>query len=399
MYLKTTSPQFLKYGKVSDEESPFQVKRNYYEGKDVNDLFHVPFKTFVKLLSGIAVLIIKNDDGVIENFVIHRNVIINEHVQFNIVPITQSIVIEMGPYQKRNDPFVRIPLSVPYIYKPIKPKLSISEIYSYYYNVKGKDYHFDGEEHYFWELTYVDTGQLRTDIDGNTFELSNQEMVLYFPGQFHKQDIIGKSSCSYLTIMFDMNIDSNSESLKHIKNKVFKCSSELYQLVNNFIRVSTIMENDELPYARDMMIAYLKEIMVHLVHYDDVHSDEHKVSNPIQVNFENELMNEITNYIHKNVYEPITIEEICLHFSISRSTLQTLFKKNLNMAPKQYINEEKMSLAQHMILEEKYPITEIAYKLGFSSIHYFSRKFKSRFGLAPSEFSQSVFKQKGEEAK
>ena len=52
-----------------------------------------------------------------------------------------------------------------------------------------------------------------------------------------------------------------------------------------------------------------------------------------------------------------------------------------------------------MILEEKYPITEIAYKLGFSSIHYFSRKFKSRFGLAPSEFSQSVFKQKGEEAK
>ena len=359
----------------------------------MNDLFQVPFKTYVKLLSGIAILVIQNHENELEKFVIHRNVIINENVKFNIVPITQSIVTEIGAYQVTPAALIRIPMDTPYVYKPIKPKLGISEIYSYYYNVKGKDYHFNGEEHYFWELTYVDTGSLRTDIDGKTFDLSNQEMILYFPGQFHKQDIIGKSSCSYLTIMFDMNVDSNSKDLQHIKNKVFQTSNELYQLVNNFIRVSTIMENDELPYARDMMTAYLKEIMIHLVHYDDVHSEEHKVSNPIQVNFENELMNEITNYIHNNIYEPITIEEICLHFSISRSTLQTLFKKNLNMAPKQYINEEKMNLAQHMILEEKYPITEIAFKLGFSSIHYFSRKFKSRFGLAPSEFSQSVFKQ------
>lgn len=397
MYLKTTSPQFLKYGRVTDEESPFEVKRNYYEGKEANDLYKVPFKTYIKLLSGIAILVIRNEVQEFEVFVIHRNIILEANVQFNIVPITQSIVLEMGPYQKKQVPMSRIPIDEPYVYKPIKPKLSISEIYSYYYNVKGKEYNFSGEEHYFWELTYVDTGQLQTTIDGKQFELSNQEMILYFPGQFHDQKIVGNSSCSYLTIMFDMNIDPNSSMLKHIKSKVFQCSNELYQLVNNFIRVSTIMENDELPYARDMMIAYLKEIMVHLVHYDDVHSEEHKVSNPIQVNFENELMNEISNYIHNNIYEPITIEEICLHFSISRSTLQTLFKKNLNMAPKQYINEEKMNLAQHMILEEKYPITEIAFKLGFSSIHYFSRKFKNRFGLAPSEFSQSVFKQSQED--
>ena len=152
------------------------------------------------------------------------------------------------------------------------------------------------------------------------------------------------------------------------------------------------MENDTLPYSRDMMISYLQEIILNLGQYDDNWDYEHKISNPIQVNFENELMNEITSYIQKNIYEPISIEEICSHFSISRSTLQTLFKKNLDQAPKQYINEEKMARAQQMILEEKYPITEIALMLGFSSIHYFSRKFKKRFGLAPSEFSQSVYK-------
>ena len=397
MYLKTNSPQFLKFGVVTDDESPYPVKRSYYEGKTARELLVSNNRKYIKLLSGIAIIVIENEEGKLKQFVIHRNIILDKNIKYNIIPITQSIVIEVGCYQKKQEDDKRVPLKVPFIYKPIKPKLSVSEIYSYYYNVKGKDYHFDGEEHYFWELTYVDTGHLRTEIDGQVFELSNQDMILYFPGQYHKQEIMGDSSCSYLTIMFDVSIDANSEAIQHIKNKVFKCSSEIYQLINNYIRVSTIMENDELPYARDMMIAYLKEIMVHLVHYDDVHREDHKVFNPIQVNFENELMNEITNYIHKNIYEPITIEEICTHFSISRSTLQTLFKKNLDLAPKQYINEEKMTLAQRMILEEKYPITEIAFKLGFSSIHYFSRKFKSRFGLAPSEFSQSVYKQNTED--
>ena len=397
MYLKSTSPQFMKYGRVSDDESPYPVKRSYFEGKEAKDLMSVPCKMFIKLLSGIAILVVEGENGELEQFVIHRNIILNPNVRYNIIPITQSIVIEDGCYQVEQVGRVIKRLETPFVYKPIKPKLSISEIYSYYYNVKGKDYHFDGEEHYFWELTYVDTGSLVTEIEGKRFELSNQEMILYFPGEFHKQEIKGKNSCSYLTIMFDMNTNASNPSIQHLRNKVFQCSSEIYQLVNDFIRVSTIMENDELPYARDMMIAYLKEIMVHLVHYDDVHRDDHKVLNPIQVNFETELMNEITNYIHKNIYEPISIEEICLQFSISRSTLQTLFKKNLDMAPKQYINEEKMTLAQHMILEEKYPITEIAFRLGFSSIHYFSRKFKNRFGLAPSEFSQSVYKKQTEE--
>ena len=378
MYLKTTSPQFLKFGVVTDDESPYPVKRSYYEGKTARELLVSNNRKYIKLLSGIAIIVIENEEGKLKQFVIHRNIILDKNIKYNIIPITQSIVIEVGCYQKKQEDDKRVPLKVPFIYKPIKPKLSVSEIYSYYYNVKGKDYHFDGEEHYFWELTYVDTGHLRTEIDGQVFELSNQDMILYFPGQYHKQEIMGDSSCSYLTIMFDVSIDANSEAIQHIKNKVFKCSSEIYQLINNYIRVSTIMENDEL-------------------HYDDVHREDHKVFNPIQVNFENELMNEITNYIHKNIYEPITIEEICTHFSISRSTLQTLFKKNLDLAPKQYINEEKMTLAQRMILEEKYPITEIAFKLGFSSIHYFSRKFKSRFGLAPSEFSQSVYKQNTED--
>ncbi|UPU39992.1 helix-turn-helix transcriptional regulator [Erysipelothrix sp. Poltava] len=103
------------------------------------------------------------------------------------------------------------------------------------------------------------------------------------------------------------------------------------------------------------------------------------------------MVNEINKYILNNICEPISVEDLCDHFAISRSSLHVLFKKNMDMPPKQYINDIKMMRAQVMILEENLPITEVAMRLGFSSIHYFSRKFKKQFGLSPTEYAQSLY--------
>ena len=92
------------------------------------------------------------------------------------------------------------------------------------------------------------------------------------------------------------------------------------------------------------------------------------------------------------ICEPITIEELCSKFSVSRSSLQTLFKNNLNTSPKKYINDIKLAKSKLLIKENKYTISEIAFMLGFSSIHYFSRAFTQHFEMSPSEYSQSVFK-------
>ena len=45
-----------------------------------------------------------------------------------------------------------------------------------------------------------------------------------------------------------------------------------------------------------------------------------------------------------------------------------------------------------MICENRYTISEIALMLGFNSIHYFSRAFTQKYGMAPSEYSKTLFK-------
>lgn len=96
--------------------------------------------------------------------------------------------------------------------------------------------------------------------------------------------------------------------------------------------------------------------------------------------------------MEKNITEPLTIEEICMYFSISRSSLQMLFKTNMNISPKNLMIKMKLQKSKELISDNKYTISEIAFMLGFSSIHYFSRTFKQHFDITPSDYAKTIYK-------
>ena len=118
----------------------------------------------------------------------------------------------------------------------------------------------------------------------------------------------------------------------------------------------------------------------------------------MQQKFENELLNEILLYINENIYSPLNVEDLCDHFAISRSSLQSLFRNYVYTAPKEYISNLKLEKSKVLIKESKYTISEISSILGFSSIHYFSRRFKQRFGMNPTDYANKFIDWSGFQA-
>ena len=49
-----------------------------------------------------------------------------------------------------------------------------------------------------------------------------------------------------------------------------------------------------------------------------------------------------------------------------------------------------MQLAEKMLLEGKYNISEIAFKVGINSTVYFRQCFKEEFGLTPSDYLKKI---------
>ena len=52
--------------------------------------------------------------------------------------------------------------------------------------------------------------------------------------------------------------------------------------------------------------------------------------------------------------------------------------------------EMKIERAKDLLRNQDYNITQISEILGFSSVHYFSRRFKAVVGMSPSEYATSI---------
>ena len=61
-------------------------------------------------------------------------------------------------------------------------------------------------------------------------------------------------------------------------------------------------------------------------------------------------------------------------------------KTSVDQSPKKYINDKKLERSCQMLLENRYTISEISLRLGYSSIHYFSKSFNMKYHMSPSEF-------------
>ena len=79
----------------------------------------------------------------------------------------------------------------------------------------------------------------------------------------------------------------------------------------------------------------------------------------------------------------ITVKELSNEFNLDRSTLFRCFKHRFGISIKDYIEENKYLGIAEMLENSVLPVARIARLSGFSSVHYFSRAFRKRFGMSP----------------
>ena len=380
MFIKTSNPAFKDFGDIVYDDMDFSSSHKInLNNKSIDNLKLVTNDyTFIKVTKGVVMILVSFDSNNIKSFIINRSLHIKKGIYFNLISISDEASVEV----LTNTEFKSIKLDNPFNYSNISSSLDISEIYTKFYQEKGTNYNFSGEKYSYWELTYVDKGELLTTIDGVSYHLKQGDLIFYAPMQFHTQSTFEKISSSYLTINFKMNF--NHADL--LCNKIFSLQRDSYFIVTRLIEE---LSNDNL-YSDDLSLCYLKELIIQMLRLDNSHFHSKPTTN-MQQTYENELLNDILLYIDDNIYEKISVSTLCDHFCISTSMLHSLFRKNMNNTAKNYINELKLSKSKELIRNSTHTLSEISEMLGFSSIHYFSKKFKSYFNISPTEYSKSIY--------
>jgi len=120
-------------------------------------------------------------------------------------------------------------------------------------------------------------------------------------------------------------------------------------------------------------------------------SESQKVNRQID---QSRLVASVKAYMEQHVCDKITVREICTYFGIGQTSLMKKFREETNQTLIEHFNDIKIGRAKAMIRKSSMSFGEIAEALGFSSINYFSKMFKSRVGMTLTEYSRQVSKRR-----
>ncbi len=379
--VKTTDNSFEPYGTFYDE--PVDIEKlglTSYEinstSKKLDQLFFLPCEAYIECSQGTARILISDvpNAGELRTFPVRHHIKLVPDTYFNLVPLSipltwKLITPGVGPDTLK--------LATPYTYQPVSVPFHVRRIIDCWFTRQDGPCNVIKPASRSYELLYVYEGSMNVSLSSGNCSMQAHDLILY------RADAVSlsiESSCSYLTVIFDVN----QRKTLHILNHLFHCTSEMQQVLWKLL----IESFEHSYYTRTLLVCYLQETLLLLLQFYETVSHQTLLSD--SHSSRNDLLSEILAYMNNRIAEPITIEEICHEFFISRSSLQALFKTHLNTSPKNYLLNIKLQKSKELIRENQYTISEIAYMLGFSSIHYFSRLFKKYFNTTPSAYVKKI---------
>lgn len=103
------------------------------------------------------------------------------------------------------------------------------------------------------------------------------------------------------------------------------------------------------------------------------------------------MLSQALAYMEKHISDPIVVKDVASHVFLSPRQLERLFLKYCDETPMRYLKHMRMTNALEMLSHQKCSIADAARKNGFDDLSYFTRVFRTTFGITPSAAQKYIY--------
>lgn len=280
--------------------------------------------------------------------------------------------------------------------------LNVTKLITIFYMEFSKDFGYDGEQHDFWEMVYIDRGEAICTANTRQFVLKSGELTFHKPNEFHAIRADGRTAPNVSILTFECK----SPAMRFFEGKIFRLTQEQKAFVSLLFRegISTYALVDktnpllqqmeklkDAPFGSSQMIKNLLEIfLIRLYRSPDAltkKSRYHYKVNGVDIPYP---VKEIVDLLEKNVYGRLTVSGIAAALGKSESTVKNLFSLYKSGGIMRYYNYLKIEEAKRLIREGGCNFGQIAALLQFDTPQYFSQCFKRFVHMSPQEYKKSI---------
>ena len=328
--------------------------------------------------SGMSILHVSRDGENFEHFYLDKPTLLKKGMFYALDPFKGNATIQLSSNSEPETLGTRPSDSL-----RVEPQLRLDGFYTFFYQEREQGFLFSGESHPMYELAYVDQGSLHSVVDGKDTLLQKGDLVFYGPNQWHMHYADIDVAPRYVTLTFDMS----GGDLEPLLNRKITASQHTVTLLHRMFREQEQEVSDD--YSKDVILCHLKLLLLLLLR-DAAAPKQSKIQTSNAIHSENEIIRMAQQYISSHIREKLSVPLVAKQVDVSPSYLTALFHKNLQISPGEYIRRIKLQESKQMIRENNLNFTEIAAALQYSTVHHFSRQFKDKFGITPTEYAKSV---------
>ena len=286
-----------------------------------------------------------------------------------------------------------------YQFTPLTEVINVDSIVTVHCYDYTRDFTYPGESHDFWEMVFIDAGEVCIVADDQSHILGRGEAIFHKPGEFHNIRanntfasvviITFSSQSSAIHNLSGMKIAVTTDQKEHISEIVNESAVTFIDPLN-LIGQRKLIKRVDAPFGSEQMIkTHLEQLLISIIR-NKTYSSILPINGGKMYKDNKFIVERIIRILEDNINGNITLDDICNQLNFSKSYIKTTFKKATGRGVHQMHMQMKVSFSKRLLSEQKHSISEISELLGFSSIHHFSKIFKQLIGMPPHAYRCSV---------
>lgn len=286
-----------------------------------------------------------------------------------------------------------------FVLRSFKSDLKVTRLANVHYFEFTPSYHTVDDSHGFCELVYVDKGNIHISSDHYTGGLYQNQMILHGANQTHSLTCNEAIAPNIIVIGFECDAPALdaltrapvvlTEELQKTLAEIIKEARTVYLPPYNVPNLKNMKKRKEFAFGADQLIKnYLQVLLIKCLRLS---SETNRTENPPKQTAENKLqIYEIKGYLDENFRQKIALSELCFLFNTNKTTLSVNFKQAFGKSIVEYLNDLRIAYTKSALQDGTQTLTQIAYSMNMSSVHYLTALFKKHVGMSPTEYLRAL---------
>lgn len=232
----------------------------------------------------------------------------------------------------------------------------------------------------YYMLHFILKGQGHYYLNNKHYKLNENQCFLTEPGTVTLYKAEPTNPWTYTWICFngDYVLHLLKQSNLNTDNPIINlsCNQTIYEIIKEMLSYHQLTPANECYLQSKLYLIFAK-----------LHEALQSVYNKVELN-NSFYVTKAIEYIEKNTFTNLSVNDIARYLNISRSHLYALFKQELNTSPQQFLTNAKIANARELLSKTKIPIYSVALSCGYKNAFAFSRAFKQVTNISPREYRQ-----------